>query len=99
MLWKEPNQRTTLVSKILSVTNPLDLEAIKYYDDCLEVFSKFSPNCASSTKEEIIAKLRSALEKIDNVLKIADPLKVKKMKEVQNQIKQWYRTAVSTLDI
>jgi len=99
MLWKEPEQRPTLVSKILSVTNPLDLEAIKFYDDCLEVFSQFSKDCASSIKEEVAAKLRAALEKIDSVLKIADPVKVKKMKETRESIKAWYRDVVAALDI
>ena len=99
MLWKEPEQRPVLVSKILSVTNPLDLEATKFYDDCLSVFSQFSPDCASSTKEEVAAKLRSALEKIDNTLKIADPVKTKKMKEVRESIKSWYKQVIITLEL
>lgn len=99
MLWKEPEQRATLVSKILSVTNPLDLEATKYYDDCLEVFSRFSPDGASADIQEIAAKLRLAMDKIDGVLKIADPAKTKKMLSVQGSIKDWYRQVVEAMDI
>jgi len=99
MLWKEPEQRTTLVSKVLSVTNPLDLEATKFFDDCLSVFSQFSPDCPSALREEIAAKLRAALEKIDSTLKIADPAKVKKMKGVRESVKGWYKEVVSALEL
>ena len=99
MLWKEPEQRPILVSKVLSVTNPLNLEATKYYDDCLEVFSQFSKDCASTVKEEVAAKLRVALEQIDKTLKIADPLKTKKMKEVQTSIKGFYKEVLVHLDV
>jgi MoxR-like ATPase len=99
MLWKEPSQRSVLVSKILSITNPLDLEATKYYDDCLDVFSKFSPDAGSANKEEIAAKLRTALEKIDTTLKIADPNKATRMKEVRASISGWYRQVVATIDV
>ncbi|KKN03891.1 hypothetical protein LCGC14_1103220 [marine sediment metagenome] len=99
MLWKEPEQRSVLVSKILSVTNPLDLEATKLYDDCLEVFTNFSPEVNESTKTEIAAKLKMALDKINSTLKIADPVKIKKMKSVQSTIKGWYRQVVEAIDI
>jgi hypothetical protein len=88
-----------LVSKILSITNPLDLEATQLYDDCLAVFSTFTPEGAAAMKEEVAAKLRAALGKIDDVLKIADPNKTKKMKETQESIKGWYRQVVSSLDL
>ena len=99
MMWKEPEQRSVLVSKIMSITNPLDLEATKLYDDCLGVFSRFSPDGPSADKEEIVAKLRSALDKIDTTLKIADPAKTKKMKSVKESVQGWYRQAVASLDI
>jgi MoxR-like ATPase len=99
MLWKEPEQRTTLISKVLSVTNPLDLEATKFFDDCLSVFSQFSPDCPSALREEIAAKLRAALEKIDSTLKIADPAKVKKMKGVRESVKGWYKQVVEALEL
>jgi len=98
MLWKEPAERTTLVSKILSVTNPLDLEAIKFYDDCKDVFSQFQPGNSSST-QETAAKLRKALESIDNTLKFADATKTKKMKEVRGAIAGWYKQVVESLDL
>ncbi|MCK5603599.1 AAA family ATPase [Candidatus Pacearchaeota archaeon] len=98
MLWKEPAERTTLVSKILSVTNPLDLEAIKYYDDCKDVFSKFQPSNSSSI-QETAAKLRKALEHIDSTLKFADVTKTKKMKEVRKNIGDWYKTTVESMDL
>lgn len=99
MLWKEPEQRPVLVSKILSITNPLDLEATKYYDDCLSVYVTFNVNVNDATKTEVAAKLKSALEKINDVLRIADPAKSNKMKEVQNSIKGWYRETISSMDI
>jgi MoxR-like ATPase len=99
MLWKEPEQRPVLVSEILSVTNPLDLEATKLYDDCLEVFTTFSPDVNDSTKTEVAQKLKMALDKINDILKIADPAKTNKMKSVQETIKQWYRDVVKAIDI
>ena len=99
MLWKEPEQRAVLVSKILSVTNPLDLEATKFYDDCLGVFSKFSPDGASADVQEIAAKLRMAMDKIDGIMKIADPSKTKKLISVQSSVKGWYRQVVEVMDI
>lgn len=99
MLWKEPEQRTTLVSKILSVTNPLDLEALQLYDDAMSVFSKFNPNVQTTDKEETAAKLRQALKKIDDQLKIADPAKTRRMKETQTTIKGWYRKVIESMEI
>ena len=98
MLWQEPEQRTTLVSKILSVTNPLDLEATRYYDDCMGVFSQFSPNAPSHLKEEIVAKLKMAMNKIDDTVKIADKGKTRKLLEVRESIKNMYRQAIATLE-
>ena len=98
MLWQEPEQRTILVSKILSVTNPLDLEATKYYDDCMDVFSKFSPSAPSSLKEEITAKLKVAMEEIDKTIKIADKSKTKKLLATRETIKGWYREVIKNLE-
>ena len=99
MLWREPEQRVTLVSKILSVTNPLNLEAVKYHDDCLGVFQTFSPTVSTSTKEEVAQKLRSALEQMDTTLKIADPAKSTKLKETRVEVAQWYRQVVQSIDL
>jgi MoxR-like ATPase len=99
MLWKDPNERSTLVSKILSVTNPLDLEATRFYDDCLDVFSKFSPELSSAQSMETAQKLKAALEQIDSTLKIADPAKIKRMKEVRGSIAGWYSKVVSSLEL
>lgn len=99
MLWQEPEQRTTLVSKILSVTNPLDLEATRYYDDCMGVFSQFSPNAPSHLKEEIAAKLKQAMSKIDDTVKIADKGKTRKLLEVRESIKSMYRQTIAALEI
>ena len=98
MLWQEPEQRKTLVSKVLSVTNPLDLEATRYYDDCMGVFSQFSPAAPSHLKEEIAAKLKVAMNKIDDTIKIADKSKTKKLLETRESIKGWYRQVVSAMD-
>lgn len=99
MMWKEPEQRSVLVSKILSVTNPLDLEATRFYDDCLELYSKYNKDGHSSDREETMVKMRKALEKIDDVLKIADPAKSKKMLKVKENVSGWYRELVEDMDI
>lgn len=97
MLWKEPEQRKVLVSKILSMTNPLDLEAVKYLDDCKDVYSQLSS--ATGSAEEIAEKLKLAMTKIDEVLKIADPLKIVKLKETRKTISQWYAETIKRITL
>lgn len=98
MLWRTPEERTTLVEKILSVTNPLDLEATKILDQSLDVFSNWDKSSSAST-QEIVGKLKTALSKIDSTLKIADSSKTTKMKEVQSTIKDMYRQALEKLEL
>lgn len=98
MLWKEPEQRVMLVSKVLSITNPLDLEAVEIYDNCKDVYSRFQPNSSTST-EEITAKLKSALNQIDSKLSYADASKTAKMREVRDSIKGWYKEVLGALEL
>jgi MoxR-like ATPase len=98
MLWKIPSERKILVSTIMSVTNPLNLEAVKFYDDCLDVFNKFNPKDSASISESS-HKLHTALNKIDDILKYADDSKTKKMKEIRKTISDWYKQVVAAMDI
>jgi len=98
MLWHEPDQRKVLVSKILSVTNPLDLEAMKFLDDCKDVYSRFNSK-DSANVQETATKLRAALEQIDDKMKYADATKTAKLKEVRGQIGDMYKGVLKALNI
>lgn len=98
MLWKNPAERKILVSKIMSITNPLNLEAIKFYDDCSDVFSKFTPSNSASVSEAA-SKLRSALTRIDEILKYSDKSKDKKLREIKKQVTKWYQEVIAVMDI
>lgn len=98
MLWREPNQRPALVEVIMNVTNPLNLEATKIYDECRSVYSQWDKDSTSAT-QEVIAKLKSKLDDIDKKLKIADPKKTAKLLKMQEVVKGWYRNAVDKMEL
>lgn len=96
MMWETPEQRNTLVSVVLSVTNPLDLEAIKILDDITDVYTRWDKknNC-----DEVSKKIRAALEKLKENIAIGDPAKLSKTREVFESLSKWYKEVLKVMDI
>lgn len=98
MLWQEPEQRSIIVSIVLSITNPLDLKATEIYDDIKDIYSKWDKTNSSST-EETAAKIRMALEKMDNTIKTGKEELLGKTYEVRATLASWYKEVISSMDI
>ena len=98
MLWQEPEQRAAIVSIVLAITNPLDLTATKMYDDLKDVYAKWNKADSASTNETA-AKLRLAMEKLDETIKTGREDMLIKTRSVRVSLGEWYREIVKSMDI
>lgn len=97
MLWQEPEERAKIVSVVLSITNPLDLEATKLYDDILDVYSKWDKSKSTSTME-VSSKIRMAMERLNTTIKTGKDEMLGKTREVHKQFGEWYRDVLKSMD-
>ena len=98
MLWRTPEERTTVVSEVLSVTNPLDLEATRIYDTVVDVYSKWDKANSAST-EETAEKIRLAIEKLDYTIKTGNISLLDKTKQTRVHLSGMYKEILRSMNI
>lgn len=98
MLWHEPEQRHTIVSVVLAITNPLDLKATQIYDDMNDVYSKWDKMDSASTNETA-EKIRVAMTKLDETIRTSRPDMLVKTKEVRQTLGNWYREVINSINV
>lgn len=98
MLWNDPADRSTVVSIVLEITNPLDLKATKIYDDMADVYSRWD-KMDSASSSETAQKIRMAMNQLDETIQTGREDMLYKTREIRSNLAEWYTEVIKSMDI